>query len=160
MTVADPAPCPSFCSSTKWRPSAQHGRDRRPSLVFYGDASLESQVFQGHRTQGGLPGRIKKHIERANAQGRLVCIDISEHLTSQICSACGNRTLRHATRSNVESSIYSVLMCTTCSTHWNKDTNSARNILAKGLHHITHGRYQHPFIPSQECPPNETRPRR
>ena len=156
----NPLSCPVFCSTAKWRPSAQRARDRRPSLVFYGDATLDSQVFQGRRTQAGLPGRIKKLYQSANAQGRLVMINISEFLTSQVCSACGARSLSHLTPVDTERSLYSVLMCSTCRTKWNRDVNAARNILAKGLFMIVHERYQGNFDTATfQRGPNETRPR-
>ncbi|ORX61999.1 hypothetical protein DM01DRAFT_1369914 [Hesseltinella vesiculosa] len=79
----------------KWRPAPVANDTRKLPVIFYGAAIIGASVFKGRKTQAGLSKKVKAAFKRADAQLRLLLVEVDEYLTSQVCSRCATRSLNH-----------------------------------------------------------------
>ena len=107
----------------------------RETIVAFGAAEFSS-CSKGH-----APTNRKEFKRRLRSHCRHV-VDVDEYLTSQVCSQCHRRNLKYPSKTiSIKNShtgvsrsqkvpIRGVQACNSCGIVWNRDTNSARNILA------------------------------
>lgn len=138
-----------------------HGNNHgKVPLIAYGDANLKMSM---RGTVPSLSVRVKKLLKQAEYKGEVVVVRIDEYNTSQVsrecrenslhnaivvigideynvsqvCSVCGVKSLSKAVVEidNCTEHLYSVLVCSRCRTHWNRDTNASKNmfIIARSI---------------------------
>ncbi|ORX60267.1 hypothetical protein DM01DRAFT_1156593 [Hesseltinella vesiculosa] len=96
------------------------------TLVCLGDGKFGRRSFQGHPS--GLAARLKKLLQRADREDRLVLLSTDEKWTSQVCSKCGRQGCKPLETAG--SKLHSVTVCGNCGQLWQRDSNAARNILS------------------------------
>lgn len=74
---------------------------------------------------------------KARLRGGGVCLEVSEHLSSQVCSSCGS--LPASRPRGIADLRQRVWRCSDCGAVHDRDVNAARNILAVGQHSLGGG---------------------
>jgi predicted DNA-binding protein (UPF0251 family) len=116
----------------KWR--RQYSRDQIPLIpVVCLGAAVFADTIRG--TVPSLVKRLRQLLRDAEANGRLIYMEIDEYFTSQRCSSCLRRSLASVEIENGDL-MYAVLRCGYCRKTWQRDVNAARNILAVVLYQI------------------------
>ncbi|ORX58335.1 hypothetical protein DM01DRAFT_1372391 [Hesseltinella vesiculosa] len=121
--VNTPSPLPR----QKWRKQEFVATPKsKVTLVCLGDGKFGRRSFRGHPS--GLAARLKKLLQRADREDRLVLLSTDEKWTSQVCSKCGRQGCKPIEIAG--SNLHSVTVCQHCGQMWQRDCNAARNILS------------------------------
>ncbi|ORX50207.1 hypothetical protein DM01DRAFT_1409196 [Hesseltinella vesiculosa] len=121
--VNTPPPLPR----QKWRKQEFVATPKsKVTLVCLGDGKFGRRSFRGHPS--GLAARLKKLLQRADRDDRLVLLSTDEKWTSQVCSKCGRQGCKPIEIAG--SNLHSVTVCQHCGQMWQRDCNAARNILS------------------------------
>ncbi|KAG2203935.1 hypothetical protein INT47_007518, partial [Mucor saturninus] len=109
----------------KWK-KAPFKNEKKVPLIALGNAVF-NVTMKGK--QSGMLHRLRKKMEEASADERLILVYTDEYLSSQMCSnpSCLLKTLENVRIPDV-GKIHNLLTCNSCNKLWNRDTNAARNI--------------------------------
>ncbi|KAI8879645.1 hypothetical protein K501DRAFT_303133 [Backusella circina FSU 941] len=134
----------------KWRPSNSGDLPEergKTTIIAYGAANF------GHlRGNVTAPTKhMKGSLKDRNWHAPTYLVELDEYLSSQFCALCHTRTTKHA-QNAIADDIYLVLVCSSCSTHWNRDHMALLNIRSTFMYIVDYkNRRPKPF----ERPPKE-----
>ncbi|KAF7720745.1 hypothetical protein EC973_006169 [Apophysomyces ossiformis] len=120
-------------SKAKWK-KATPTRSQKKPLIAFRNAKLFNTI-RGKRT--GVVSTIYRKLKEKEKRDLCAIIEIDEYKTSKICSNCDRESLTNV-KGSLSQSLHAVLKCKTCSTVWNHDLNSCRNIRRLAIYQAHH----------------------
>ena len=118
-----------FILARRWRPAPYDASLDKCPVICLGNGSFDRVRFRG-KSYGHVK-LLRRKLQDAQHQGRLIVLDVDERYTSKTCSTCGRRALANAKVFLPFEKVYAlhaVVYCNKCNRVWQRDTNAARNI--------------------------------
>lgn len=94
-------------------------------MIVFGDGMFGKDLVKLKGNRCGVTGKLWRALKKRERDGGLIAVTIDEYKTSKACNNCQEINLESASHTHG----YSVLVCKTCNTLWQRDVNAAKNMM-------------------------------